>query len=81
MGARSCKAVLNVGLLLAAAPAFAASQQDWDGCQSKDPKVAIPACSMIIPDQSESSQSRADAYAYRAAQYLARGNVDRAIAD
>ena len=83
MGAAGRKAVvtLSVGLLLVAAPAFAASQQDWDGCQSKDPKAAIPACSAIIPDQSESPQNRADAYAYRAAQYLALDNVERAIAD
>lgn len=83
MGVRRHKAAiaLSFGLLLTAAPAFAASQQDWDGCQSTDPKVAIPACSAIIPDTSESPQNRADAYAYRAAQYLKQGNVERAIVD
>jgi len=81
VGARKAVVALGVGLLLAAGPAFAASQEDWNGCQSKDPKVAIPACSAIIPDESESPQNRADAYAYRAAQYLAQGNVERAIAD
>jgi clan AA aspartic protease (TIGR02281 family) len=77
-----CKTVvaLSFGMLLAA-PAFAASQQDWDGCQSKDRFVAIPACSAIIPDESEPPQDRADAYTYRAAHYLAQGNFDRAIAD
>src|SRR5579859_7586840 len=79
---RRCKTVvaLSLGMLLAA-PAFAASQQDWDGCQSKDRFVAIPACSAIIPDESAPPQDRADAYTYRAAHYLAQGNFDRAIAD
>ncbi len=81
VGARKRIVVLTAWLLAAAPPALAASQQDWDGCQSKDPKVAIPACSNIIPDESESPQNRADAYAYRAAQYLKQGNVERAIAD
>jgi tetratricopeptide (TPR) repeat protein len=81
VGCRKVAVALSLGGLLAAAPAFGASQQDWDGCQSKDPKIAIPACSAIIPDESESPQNRADAYAYRAAQYLAQNNVQRAIAD
>lgn len=77
-----CKTVVALSFAMAvAAPAFAASQQDWDGCQSKEPAVAIPACSVIIPDERESPQNRADAYMYRAAHYLARGNSDRAIAD
>jgi tetratricopeptide (TPR) repeat protein len=78
VGAHRVVIILSV---LAGAPAFAANQQDWDGCQSKDPKVAIPACSSIIPDESESPQNRADAYAYRAAQYLKQDNIQRAIAD
>jgi tetratricopeptide (TPR) repeat protein len=82
MGAGRCNAVVALGFgLLLAAPALAASQQDWDGCQSKDPAVAIPACSNIIPDQSESPQNRADAYVYRAAAYLKQNNSGRAIAD
>jgi tetratricopeptide (TPR) repeat protein len=73
-------AVLSLGLL-SAVPALAASQQDWDGCQSKDPAVAVPACSNIIPDTSESPQNRADAYVYRASAYLKQGNSERAIGD
>ena len=74
--------VVAFGLsLLISAPALAASQQDWDGCQSKDPATAIPACSAIIPDETETPQSRADAYVFRAGAYLAQGNLDRAIAD
>src|ERR1700739_1549533 len=82
MVAGGCKAVvaLSVGLLWAA-PALAARQADWDGCQSKDPAVAVPACSSIIPDTSESPQNRADAYVYRAAAYLQQNNSERAIAD
>jgi tetratricopeptide (TPR) repeat protein len=82
MVAGGCKTVLalSVGLLLAT-PALAASQQDWDGCQSQDPAVAIPACSIIIPDESESPQNRADAYVYRASAYLKQGNSERAIGD
>ncbi len=78
----SSKTVVALSLgLLSAAPALAASQLDWDGCQSKDPAVAVPACSNIIPDTSESSQNRADAYVYRAGAYLKQGNSERAIAD
>lgn len=82
MVVRGCQflVALSFGALLGA-PALGASQQDWNGCQSKDAAVAIPACSNIIPDESESPQNRADAYVYRAAQYLAQGNVERAIAD
>lgn len=76
------RAVVALSLgLLSAASAFAASQQDWDGCQSKDPAVAVSACSTIIPDESETPQNRADAYVYRAAAYLKQGNSERAIAD
>lgn len=71
-------AALSLGLL---SGALAAGQQDWDGCQSKDPAVAVPACSNVIPDTSESPQDRADAYVYRAAAYLKQGNSERAIGD
>jgi clan AA aspartic protease (TIGR02281 family) len=71
---------LSFGMVLAA-PALGANGKDWDDCQSKEPAVAIAACSIIIADESESPQNRADAYAYRAVQYLARGSFDRAIAD
>jgi tetratricopeptide (TPR) repeat protein len=78
----SRRLIAALGLsLLSAGPALAASQQDWDGCQSKDPAVAVPACSAIIPDETETPQSRADAYAYRAGAYLQQGNLDRAIGD
>jgi tetratricopeptide (TPR) repeat protein len=78
----SCGAIAALSLgLLSAAPALAASQQDWDGCQSKDPAIAVPACSNIIPDTSESPQNRADAYVYRAGAYLKQGNSERAIGD
>ena len=78
----SRKVVVAFGLsLLFAGPALAASQQEWDGCQSKDPAVAIPACSAIIPDETETPQNRADAYVFRAGAYLAQGNLDRAISD
>jgi tetratricopeptide (TPR) repeat protein len=78
----SCKPVVALSLgLLSATPALAASQEDWDGCQSKDAAVAVPACSNIIPDTSASPQDRADAYVYRASAYLKQGNSERAIGD
>lgn len=80
VGSRRLVAALGLSLL-SAGPVRAASQQDWNGCQSKDPAVAVPACSTIIPDESETPQSRADAYVYRAGAYLQQGNLDRAIAD
>src|ERR1700728_1109232 len=67
--------------LLSAGSVSAATQQHWDGCQSKDPATAIAACSTIIPDAAEAPQDRADAYVYRAGAYLAQGDLDRAIAD
>lgn len=80
MCSRRVVVAFGVGLLFTG-PALAASQQDWDGCQSKDPARAIPACSAIIPDETETPQSRADAYVFRAGAYMAQGNADRAIAD
>jgi tetratricopeptide (TPR) repeat protein len=78
----SRKLSLAVGFtLLLAGPVFAASQQDWNACQGKDPATAIPACSRIIPDQNEPPQSRADAYVFRASAYLAQGDNDHAITD
>ncbi|MGH8379220.1 MAG: hypothetical protein ACRER7_09690, partial [Gammaproteobacteria bacterium] len=72
----SHKFVFAFGLSLLLAPAaLAATQQDWDGCQSKDPATAIPACSTIIPDITETPQNRADAYAFRAGAYLQQGNL------
>jgi tetratricopeptide (TPR) repeat protein len=74
--------VIAFGLsLLISAPALAASQQDWDNCQSKDPAIAIAACSAIIPDETETAQNRADAFVFRAGAYLAQGDLDHAIAD
>jgi tetratricopeptide (TPR) repeat protein len=67
--------------LLFAAPALAASQQDRDACQSRDPAAAIAGCSSIIGDAAETPQGRADAYVFRAGAYVAQGNLDRAIAD
>ena len=75
------KLVAVLGLSLLGTQAFAASQQDWDGCQSQIPERVIPSCNSIIPDETETPQSRADAYVFRAGAYLAQGNVDRAIAD
>jgi tetratricopeptide (TPR) repeat protein len=75
------KLIVSLSLSLLSAQAFAASQQDWDGCQSQIPERVIPACSSIIPDETETPQSRADAYVFRAGAYLAQSNVDRAIAD
>ncbi len=77
---RSLVVAFGFGLLFAG-PALAASQQDWDACQSKDPARVIPACSSIIPDTTETPQSRADAYVFRAGAYIERGNIDGAIRD
>jgi tetratricopeptide (TPR) repeat protein len=67
--------------LLFAAPAFGASQQDWDACQSRDPATAIAACGTIVRDTTNTPQNRADAYVFRAGAYLKQGDTDRAIAD
>jgi tetratricopeptide (TPR) repeat protein len=61
--------------------AFAASQQDWDDCSSKDSTRSIPACGRIIDTASEDAQSRADAYLFRGGAYLAQKDFDHAVAD
>jgi tetratricopeptide (TPR) repeat protein len=67
--------------VMLAGPALAASQQDWDNCQGKDPARTVAACSSIISDQNDIAQNRADAYIFRASAYLALSDFDHAIAD
>jgi tetratricopeptide (TPR) repeat protein len=80
MYGRRLLVALSVAIMLAG-PALGASPQDRTDCAADDADRAIPACSRIIPDQDESLQQRADAYANRARAYLTQGNVSRAIAD
>lgn len=75
-----CVAALALSLT-AGAPAWAASQQSWNECSGSDPARSIPACAEIIADQGETAANRADAYLFRAAAFLVRGNLDSAIAD
>lgn len=79
-----CSRRLAVALglaLLGAPPTLAASQQEWDRCQSKDPAAAVAACGGIAADATETTQNRANAYGLRASAYLQQGDLDRAIAD
>jgi tetratricopeptide (TPR) repeat protein len=68
--------------LLACAPAFGASQSDYDDCmQHADPDRTIAGCTHIINDIGESNRNRRIAYDNRGIAWHAKGENDRAIAD
>jgi tetratricopeptide (TPR) repeat protein len=78
----SCAALLtSVTLLGAFAPAFGASQKDHDDCIKDSGDQAIAGCTSIINDGSESVPNRFAAYSNRGVKWVAKGDIDRAIAD
>jgi tetratricopeptide (TPR) repeat protein len=78
----SVVAISGVLLLAIAIPAWAAGQGNWDDCnQQGDIDRRINGCTAIIQDQSESEKNRALAYNIRGAAYVAKSDLDRAIAD
>ena len=69
-------------LLIAAGPAWAASQRDYDDCrQMVDLDRRTAGCTRIINDRKESVRNRATAYANRCGGWLLQDEHDRAIAD
>jgi hypothetical protein len=74
---------LGIGLLLLAAsePSMAANEADWSNCTGSDVDRAIAACGRIIDSLDAARDDRLDAYLYRGGLHLAKGNLDRAIAD
>jgi tetratricopeptide (TPR) repeat protein len=74
--------VLVFASLVMCAPAFGASQNDYDDCmQHNDPDRAIAGCTRIIDDLGESNRNRRIAYDNRGTVWHAKGDNDRAIAD
>jgi hypothetical protein len=67
----------SVSVVLAAA----ATQQDWDDCQSDAPARVIAACARIIGNGDEPATNQADALIYRGGAYVAQGDLAHAIAD
>jgi tetratricopeptide (TPR) repeat protein len=73
--------VIALAVLLFAAPAFGASQQDRDDCSGKDADRSIAGCTRIIEDKGETDKNRVDAYKSRAHAWRSKRDYDRAIAD
>jgi lipoprotein NlpI len=67
--------------MLLASPATAASDRDRSDCNGDDPAVMIRGCTQVIEDASESASDRVLALYMRGLAYVAKGDVDRAIAD
>lgn len=79
---RFVQGIVAFGLsVFIAGAALAASQRDRDDCYKLNGDPAITACTRIIQDRSESAKERADAYANRCFEYIAKRDPDRAIAD
>ena len=73
---RIVAALVLTGAALAA-PAFAASQQDWDDCKGNDTDRSIAGCTRVIADRSESLYTRAQAYNYRGNAFRRRATGSR----
>jgi tetratricopeptide (TPR) repeat protein len=79
---RWCSRTAVFPLLLAAIPAFAASQSDYDDCmQHADMDRTIAGCTAIIDDVAESNRNRRIAYDNRGVAWHTKGDNDRAIGD
>jgi hypothetical protein len=61
--------------------AFAASQKDYDDCNSVDPDRRIHGCTVVIKDSKESQKNRAIASYQRGLGYERKGEFGAAIAD
>jgi tetratricopeptide (TPR) repeat protein len=78
----SVSVISSVVLLVAAIPAWSASQDDKADCaQRADSERRIRGCTTIIQDKSESDANRASAYNNRGNAYTRQEDFDRAVAD
>jgi tetratricopeptide (TPR) repeat protein len=73
--------MISAGLLLLAAPAWAASPTDHEACVKGSGDAAIAGCAAIIGDRNEPPRSRAVAHVNRGHEWASKGDLDRAIAD
>jgi tetratricopeptide (TPR) repeat protein len=73
--------LIACALMLLAAPAMAASQKAHNDCNSDDPDRNIAGCTRIVRDRGESKRIRGIAHVGRGLAWIAKGELDRAIAD
>src|SRR5262249_38482920 len=74
--------VVLVGILMSAAPALSATQQDIDNCnQGTDLDRRVEGCTRLIEDRNEDRDNRVVGFNNRALVYLERGDLRRAIRD
>jgi len=66
---------------IVASTAWAAPQKVYDQCNSHDPDVRIPGCTLVIQDAKESQKNRGVAYYLRGLGHELKGNFAEAIAD
>jgi tetratricopeptide (TPR) repeat protein len=58
-----------------------AAADDWKDCGNDSQDVSIKGCTAFLGREGQAAPSRARAYTNRGAAYLAKGELDRAIAD
>ncbi len=73
--------IIACAFLAIAAPAFGASDQAHDDCDSDDADRNIAGCTLIVQDPSEGAHMHSIALVGRALAYLSKGDRDRAEAD
>jgi tetratricopeptide (TPR) repeat protein len=74
-------AVIACAVLLLATQALAASRKAHDDCNAEDPDRNIAGCTRIIADRGEGKRVRGIAHVGRGLAWVAKGKLDRAIAD
>ena len=60
---------------------FGANQKDLQECASSEPDRIIAVCTRLLADRSETTETHVEAYTQRATAWLAKCDLDRAIAD
>jgi tetratricopeptide (TPR) repeat protein len=60
---------------------FWATQNDWSDCGSNDPDRRIAGCTRVLDGRNETQYIRAASYINRGGAWVAKGDLDRAIAD
>lgn len=73
--------VAAIGLALAALPARAANQKDWNDCLGKDAEASIAGCTRVLQDSKLTVRQRAEALYNRGLAYKATSDTNRALAD
>lgn len=77
----SVRFLLVFALTTVAAGAWAASQKDYDNCNSANSDIRISGCTAVIQDAKESVKNRATAYYQRGIAHEIKGDFAQAIDD